>query len=235
MFGLGTPFWVVAALCAASLLLAWVMVYSEAKEYHIVTYLSKTVASICFVSAGFIGVAVSNVEKPFALLVLGGLVFGMLGDIFLCRVQIAREEYWDILLNAGGAFFLAGHLCYFVLFITMGGTLHLWEYILVPLLMMLVFVLMKTQRWKIPRKNWLSYMGYALVSGLMLSGAMEVMIEDPLPVEITLASAAFIFILSDIALATWNYGRFHTVWMRYICISLYYIAQILFVFGILLN
>lgn len=55
-----------------------------------VTYLAKTVASICFVAAGFLAAMLTDGPKPLILLMLGGLVFGMLGDIFLCRVHIAR-------------------------------------------------------------------------------------------------------------------------------------------------
>lgn len=228
-------FWIMTILCAISLILAWVMVYGEKKSLHMVTYLAKTVASICFVAAGFLAAMLTDGPKPLILLMLGGLVFGMLGDIFLCRVHIAREEFWEILLSAGGVFFLSGHLCYFISFISMGGARHLPVYILVPLLMILVFMLMKTQEWKIPKKSWLSYMGYALVSGLMLSAAIEILLETPAMEELVLAVAALTFILSDLALATWNFGRLHTVWMRYTCITLYYAAQILFVYGIYLN
>lgn len=211
------------------------MVYEEKKENHIVTYLTKTVASICFVIAAFLATAFSGGSRTLTILMLGGLVFGMLGDIFLCRVHIAREEFWETLLSVGGVFFLSGHLCYFFAFMSMGGTRHIAVYILVPILMLLVFTLMKTQEWKIPKKSWLSYMGYGLVSGLMLSGGIEILLETPKPEEMALAAAAFVFVLSDIALATWNFGRYHTTWMRYTCITLYYIAQILFVLGIWLN
>lgn len=229
------PVMAIIILCGLSLLLAWIMVYEERKENHIATYLSKTAASICFVAAAFFATAFSGGSRTLTLLMLGGLVLGMLGDIFLCRVHIAREEYWDILLSAGGLFFLSGHLCYFFAFMSMGGVRNLAVYILVPILVILVFYLMKTQKWKIPRKSWLSYMGYGLVSGLMLSGGIEIFLEKPLPEEMILAAAALVFVLSDITLATWNYGRYHTTWMRYTCISLYYMAQILFVFGIWMN
>ena len=232
---MGNEVLIIAGLCCVSLILAWVMVYMEKQEKHLATYLTKTFASICFVAAGFVATAYSAGSRILTILMLGGLVFGMLGDIFLCRVHVAREEFWEILLSTGGVFFLVGHLCYFISFIAMGGARHLVVYMLVPVLMILVFALMKTGQWKIPKKSWLSYMGYAFVSGLMLSAGIEILLEQPLPEEIVLAGAAFTFILSDLALATWNFGRFHTVWMRYICITLYYVAQILFVFGILLN
>lgn len=222
-------------LCGLSMLLAWTMVYMEKKGRHGEAFFAKVLASVCFVSSGFIAATFSDGSKALMLLMLGGLVFGMLGDIFLCRTHVVKEAYWDAFLYAGGGFFFMGHLCYFAAAVGMGGLDHLLIYLIVPVLMGLVFYLMKSQIWKVKKKRWPGYMCYALVSGLMLSGAIELMIEQPLPEEMVLAAAAMIFILSDLALATWNFGKLHTLWMRYTCITLYYLAQILFVAGIWLN
>ncbi len=222
-------------LCAFSLLLAWAMVYAEHKQRLLQAYLAKTFASLCFVGAGFLAAMLARGPVSVTLLLMMGLVLGMLGDIFLCRRNIAKEEYWDPLVVVGGAFFLIGHLCYFVAFFKLGGIQQPLLYLLIPALALVTFALLRGGLWTVDANRWIGYIAYAAVSGLMLAAGLGVMLASPAPQRCTLAAAAILFVFSDLTLGTWRYSRLNKVWLRVVCITAYYAAQLLFVISIRLG
>lgn len=218
---------------ALSLALAVFMITQEKKKAPLGVYLSKTMASVSFVTAGFLAFPLSAGSLQTRLLILGGLCLGMLGDIFLCRKQIARVEFWPQLMIAGGGFFLFGHLSYFAAFCLMLRRNYPWTFLAVPALGLLVLILLNQKSWNLPRKQWPGYIAYALASGLLLAGGAEVLIRGENGVAgMILFIAGVLFVFSDLALGTYNFSKLHSLWMRYICILSYYSAQALFVLGL---
>ena len=105
----------VAAIILLSLgaIMSGVFIVSKVTNYSLKTILFKTIASLFFVALGVYCVAITSGHTTFKVLVLLGLIFGMLGDVFLGFKYITTKtkKLWILL---GGFAFGAGHIFYIV-------------------------------------------------------------------------------------------------------------------------
>ena len=92
-------------LAAITAVLSVVVVALENKGILALKYVLKTVASLCFVMIALLSMAKGGYDN-WKILVIAGLVFGMLGDIFLSSNNVvADKKTLGVLTIAGGLFF----------------------------------------------------------------------------------------------------------------------------------
>ena len=97
-------------LAAITAVLSVVVVALENKGILALKYVLKTVASLCFVMIALLSMAKGGYDN-WKILVIAGLVFGMLGDIFLSSNNVvADKKTLGVLTIAGGILFTVSDL-----------------------------------------------------------------------------------------------------------------------------
>lgn len=102
-----------AVLSVLCLLLVSLYCNSLEQKNFVEAIIEKTAASLCFTILGLIA-AFLHPGRPFVILILVGLIFGMIGDILLVfRYRYAKgsRSYFRWFVT-GTVSFLLGHICY---------------------------------------------------------------------------------------------------------------------------
>ena len=100
------------ALCVVGMILQGAFIVIEHKEKYVPAVILKGCASLVFVCIGYLGFRVAG-NASFAKMVLIGLCFGALGDIFL-NLRFLSKAHGQKLFLIGIAAFLTGHIMYLV-------------------------------------------------------------------------------------------------------------------------
>lgn len=161
--------------------LAWLLV---AEVTHTSRTIAKTVASTGFVLVGFFAAG----THPFDVLIVVGLAFGMLGDLFLLS---------EDLFVSGLAVFLTGHLCYAVAFVIRADHL-VTAWALLPLATSAIAV-----RWLAPKLGSMRIPVFAYVATItvMVIAAQAVYVDDGIRHGTRLVIGAWLFYASDLCVA----------------------------------
>lgn len=209
-----------------------VMVFLEQRQKKETAFFVKTAASLFFVCAGLAALCGAAFSAQKALIMLG-LILGMLGDIFLSGPSISRGECANSVFMAGGTFFGLGHLAYLGSLLMQSRSFHPLVLFIAAALIALTWLPMKSGFWKVEASQQLSFGAYGGVSGLLLAGAVNLVLGGAGPAGWIFFAASWLFVLSDYILATSNFSRFRSaVVLKYLCIFLYYLAQAGFVWGL---
>lgn len=108
-------------LAAITAVLSVVVVALENKGILALKYVLKTVASLCFVMIALLSMAKGGYDN-WKILVIAGLVFGMLGDIFLSSNNVVADKKTLGVLTIAGGLFLRSATSY-----TSCGFCALWK------------------------------------------------------------------------------------------------------------
>lgn len=188
----------------------------------------KSITSALFVLIGIINFAyfikTKQENKNFALLLLIGLVFGMLGDIIL-----------EIQFIIGALLFAIGHVFYFFAFCAIEKfnlkNLIASACLFVPCTLFLVLA---------PIFDFggifmeIVCIAYALIISCMTGKAVSNAIKSKTPLNILLAIASILFTFSDLMLVLNVFGPSGLVF-SILCLGTYYPAQILLAYSILFS
>lgn len=205
------------------------------------SFMWKTVASSLFVLAGFFAMKASGNSSPYADMIIWGLVFGMLGDLFLHALSQKM-----VLLVAGVIAFLTGHIFYIVgihkaIKTTYPDAAAFAWYELLAIAVVVVLVLCIMIFAKLIKTDQplilVGLSGYLVFLTTMLVKAFSFVIgewaygtnDSVLMLILTVALGALLFFISDLTMGLMmlNKERFETKMMRYFNIGTYYAAQIL--------
>lgn len=170
---------------------------------------AKLIASSGFLIVGFLGAGI----HPFEVLIVVGLAFGMLGDLFLLD---------DALFVSGLAVFLIGHICYAVAFALRAE--HLINvYALIPLALSAL-----ATRWLNPKLGNMRGPVYAYIAVLtfMVIAAQAVFLDDGIRHTHRLLLGAWMFYASDLCVAREKFVS-HGLANKLIGLPLYYGGQLL--------
>ena len=222
----------VVCMLLLSIVTGLFMVHQEQKGKAAEAYLWKTFASLLFVFAGILASAVTpSVPSLGRELVLGGLVAGMLGDMFLSTPHISKEEHTLLFVIVGGGCFALGHLLYFISFLRLTRVQYWWPYLLVFLFLALVDLLIRSRVWKAEGILGIGFRLYGAISGLLLSGAISCVLSGDHWISLV---AALLFVSSDLLLAHLQLAAKRIPrQFAYVSILLYYSAQAAFVLHLL--
>jgi len=204
----------VLILITAAVLLAGLL-YAAKKESIVGTIITKPTLSLLFIAVALI--ARYSCQKYF-IMILAGLIFCMLGDVFLIFVNSKK------LFLAGLVSFLIGHILYGSAFFTVSS----------PSLLTLVFAVFSIALSSTVFIMLRSYLGkmmapvlvYILIITVMVIGAATLMGDKKLnPVGRSLAFfGALLFYCSDMFVARQRFVKKEFA-NRFIGLPLYYIGQ----------
>ena len=184
-------------------------IYSEYLDRQFV-YIFKPLPLIFIIAAILIH---SEKDRFYRLAILVGLIFSLIGDIFL----INSQSYFVF----GLASFLLAHLCYIAAFFKAGKenfkALSLIAYSIGLIIFLLIFG-------GIPDNLKIAVGFYAFAISTMLCAALNFWLTKKTPKALLALSGAFLFIISDSALA---YNRFaHEFFLaKLIILATYFPAQ----------
>ena len=191
--------------------------------------ITKIFASLCFVVAGLL--AALNLPKTsdntWAWFVFTGLVFGLVGDIFM-DLKEKNLPAQDIYLNTGMLSFGIGHFMYFA-GLTLCATIKC--NILIPtsvavalgtIITLLIFINASSFGIKWGKYKWQSFV-YSLALTIMSVYAIAVAVLDKTMWLFAVAMA--LFLLSDLILSLIYFADKKTRTMRTLNWSTYYLAQ----------
>lgn len=220
-------------LAAITAVLSVVVVALENKGIFALKYVLKTVASLCFVMIALLSMAKGGYDN-WKILVIAGLVFGMLGDIFLSSNNVvADKKTLGVLTIAGGLFFAVGHVIYVVWllrFVEGFNGYTLFAVFGMPALFVVLSLLKVMKAGKITPLITL----YAAFLGTMLMGAINVYVFlSPEKIASLILAGGILFTTSDLVLAYYNFGHTEQTKVKYIYMTTYYAAQILFALTLL--
>lgn len=205
-------------LLGLCLLATAVLVAAEWARHDPTRFVSKPLASVCFVAAAIVGGALTTSAGQ---AVVVALILSAAGDVFL----LSHQKRWFV---AGLGAFLLAHVGYVVAFVLLGlAPLGLLSAVPVALIAWAVW------RWLAPKVGSLRkpVLAYIVVISTMVVCAIAAALADPSPARVGLLVAAQLFYLSDLCVARDRFiapGPLN----KTVGLPLYYGAQVLFVWFI---
>ena len=199
-------------------------IVSEHKEKFVLADILKGLASLMFVIIGVIGFNACG-GGSFAVKLLVGLIFGMIGDIVMNLRFVLKDGMGQKAFLGGILAFLIGHILYLAALIP--NAPHVWVSILIGALLAagLLIYIFKTMEVKKAFKIFgIFYLGAVIIMTVM---AIDIAIFVPSAQTIMYAVGAVLFTASDIVLIFNTFSGTTRFSMRITNLSLYYIGQVL--------
>ena len=186
----------------------------------------KSATSICFFALGFINLifALKNntIYKKFAIIIVVGLFFAMLGDIFL-----------EIEFIAGAILFAIGHIFYFVsyCYITRFKPKDLLYgfIIIIPSALFILFAPFFNFN---PSIMQVLCIIYSIIISFMVGKSISNYIQNKTLLTFIILLGSGLFFFSDLMLLLARFGGVVEIG-RFLCLATYYPAEILLAMGIL--
>lgn len=201
-------------LIITAVLLAW-MLQLKSKKDSIHTVFIKTGVSVCFMLAAVVCTSLSaakgNAAEPFHYYVIPGLLFGLLGDIWLGLKSYLSDKK-DSFTYAGFISFLIGHLFYIAgMIICFGNSRAL--YIVIPIAAGVIIGLVMGFGEKLMKVRFGSYRpiviiyGGALTSMTLLAGSLALMHGWSVVTLDMMFAGGILFLTSDLILCQMYFGK----------------------------
>jgi|AGTN01.1.fsa_nt_gi YhhN-like protein. len=197
--------------------------------------IAKLAASILFCIVGLRAAMIGSGPRDYASFVLAALIFGLLGDIFLCMDDLATDRGEIFFDGLGVLMFFIGHLFFVGIFLSATS----FNYYLIPLIFLLPVLLALLINFKVivAKKIWAGLVVYSAVLGLTLVSSINLYINERDLKSLLVMIAGILFAASDITLLFRNYSAFGKDKVRYliyIVLVTYYIAQNIFAITIMM-
>ena len=206
--------------------------YIRVQKGGVYGLLSKIIASIAFMCLGFVGLNLLGTFQSFAMLIMIGLLFGLVGDVVL-DLKVIYPESNALYLNSGMISFGLGHIVYFVAIISAVSFLNPNYSLTAPILVSLaitipisVAIMFASKFLNIKFGNFIAHaIIYTVLLTFMVVFTIYLATEFK-PMGI-LAAGFVLFLLSDLVLSTMYFGgKPHDKVLIVANHTLYYAAQI---------
>lgn len=227
-------------LLALGAIMSAVFIVSKVTNYSLKTIIFKTIASLFFVALGIYLVITVNGHTVFKIFTLSGLIFGMLGDVFLGFKYITTGRAKKLWILAGMFSFAFGHISYILaLFLEFVNKDTNIIFIILPFINALV---LSTIYMVVSRKLGINFgkllpfgVFYLLCLSTMFSTSlyMAILNEFKNVTSILFFTGAFFFACSDTML-TGSYFKEgqRPKWYNGLYSVFYYLAQFIIAFSI---
>lgn len=168
----------------------------------------KNIVSIFFILTAVCGIFANPTQWKYGALIMLGLVFGMLGDIYLDQKWVYPDDM-KMYLNAGFVFFGIGHLCYIpAIFMTSGMGA---KDIIIPIIVGIVIGLGNLILEKPMKQNFGRFRVIVTVYGFILAAmaatAVVAAVKTGYTAFIVYAVGAVLFMISDLILSPMYFGE----------------------------
>lgn len=131
--------WLFYAVLVIGIAVTAVFLYLRVKEGGMKAMFTKAAASLCFIATALAAFSLNRDNFEYAILIIFGLVFSMLGDIWL-DMKYIYKEHTDMYTFAGFGSFMVAH-CLYVPAVLMDYAEYIWWHFIVDALVCAVFVL----------------------------------------------------------------------------------------------
>lgn len=213
-------------LCILCLCLAAVFLWQEKEEHYVLAAVLKGLASLCFVTVGFLASNGGHMAK----LIIIGLVLGCIADVLL-NLRWVFKEKGQLVFLIGILVFLSGHIVYLAAVLPMAKN---W---IVPVAVgvVLTALLMKWIFTKITAKKSFKIFGIFYIGAIMILNcvAFSNLVTDPGAFTGIFAAGALLFLISDIVLILNTFGQKSSFSLRVTNIGLYYVGQLMIALSLL--
>ena len=191
----------------------------------------KTLSGLGFVATGLIAMYISNKHSPYALLCVFGLVFGLIGDVFMQFKYCDRANYRTFLVM-GMAFFGLGHFFYFAALYTI-STFSFYPFIGALVMTIVAFIAFRTKRFeKIGKLKFVGCTYYFFLSVILFQSIFAYVYHESMQTLFFLVGASFFFV-SDTVLSFIYFGGANRRRFTVLNLTTYYIAQLAIALSIL--
>lgn len=222
-------------LSALSVILGTLSGYFNVRKNPTRRIFTKGLASLLFLAVALIALYIKGATL-YAVLVLGALILGTIGDLYLClNENIALKEKASNLFLIGGACFFGGHVLFGVVYLVSIP----FELYLIPCLFVipaLLGVAVLIGRKKINLGKFIPFaFAYGLVLNLMLVVTINAFIhnyDNPFGILSLLAGVLFVISDSSLLFKEFSHLKGNRV-LIYVVLVTYYVAQCLFACTIL--
>ncbi|MCF0114269.1 MAG: lysoplasmalogenase [Erysipelotrichaceae bacterium] len=205
-------------------------IYEEARKEMKRSVVLKGLASLMFVVAGYL--MYTKNPSGAGKLILYGLIFGMLGDIFLQLRNVVDTSKSNLVFAVGILFFLIGHGFYIAMMLGVSPSLDITAICFGVTFAIFVPFIMKRVT---PPSVGLKYFGYVYLAIViaMFSCAAGVLVSNPGAMSSVLfVIGACLFMVSDFVMIYNSFGPKPTQTLRTTNLLTYYFGQLLIAFCI---
>lgn len=187
------------------------------KKRYLIALLSKTLASLCFLSLGYLGS-----HGRFSAYMLVGMAFDGLGDVFL---GIRNLGYKKPMFMCGTLSFLIGHVFYLLAMLPFLGSKALYCAIasLGASLCLRGFIVKMAKGDKAYRMTGTIYVTMIVLIGVC---SLTMCLLEYSLAHLVMCLGTLMFVTSDMILIVYNFGD-RKEWMHPVYSALYYAGQIL--------
>lgn len=229
--------WLFCAVLVIGILVTGIFLYFRIKEERMKAVFTKAAASLCFIATALVAFALNRDNFEYAILIIFGLVFSMLGDIWLDMKYIYKDQS-DMYTFAGFGSFMVAHT-FFIPAVLMGYEVYLWWHFVVDAITCLILVINTITMEKRENLHYGKFKTITIVYTVFVMGTMLLSINGFVASGfksvkyIVLIIAGLLFALSDLVLAKIYFGDKNN--SKYVLVNhiLYYAAQFLFASSIL--
>lgn len=222
-------------LSALSVVLGTLSGYFNLRKNPTRRIFTKGLASLFFLAVALISLYISGATL-YSVLVLGALILGTIGDLYLClNENIALKEKTSNLFLIGGACFFGGHVLFSTVYLVcVPFELYLIPCIfIIPILLGIALAIMKN---KIALGKMVPFaFAYGVILNLMLVVTINAFIHNTDNAFGTLSLVAgILFVISDVSLLFKEFSPLKgKPVLIYVVLVTYYVAQCLFACSIL--
>lgn len=196
----------------------------------------KNATSIFFILTAVCGIVKNSASWKYGLLIVVGLVFGMLGDIYLDQKWVYPKDMKQY-LYAGFICFGIGHLFYIPALVT---TAHIgMKLMVIPVIAGIVvaagnLVLEKTMKQKFGQYKAIVTV-YSFILAAMVATAVVAAFVSKHPAFIVYAIGSVLFLVSDLVLSPMYFGEGKNTPTNFIVNHVtYYLGQYMIAFSVAL-
>ncbi len=229
--------WLFYVVLAIGVVVTGIFLYFRVKEERVKAVFTKAAASLCFIATALVAFSLNRDNFEYAILIIFGLVFSMLGDIWLDMKYIYKDQS-DMYSFAGFGSFMVAHT-FFIPAVLMGYAEYIWWHFVVDAIMCLILVINTITMEKRRNLDYGKFRAITIIYTVFVMGTMLLSINGFVASGfrsvkyIVLVLAGVLFALSDLVLCFIYFGDKNN--SKYVLANhiLYYLAQFLFASSIL--
>lgn len=204
--------------------------YFNLKKKPVIRIFLKGVASLLFMSVALVALFIKGVSL-YSVLVIGALILGMVGDLYLCmNKELVHEEKANILFLIGGACFFGGHVLFGVTYlVNVPLNLYLIPCIFILPILLTVTLLLGKKKINLGKFSPMAVV-YAGILNLTLVATINAFVQNQNTTFGVLSLVAgILFVISDCSLLFKEFSPLKgNPILIYVVLLTYYVAQCLF-------
>ena len=229
--------WLFYVVLAIGIVVTGIFLYLRVKQGGIKAMFTKAAASLCFIATALVAFSLNRDNFEYSILIIFGLVFSMLGDIWLDLKYVYKEQS-DMFSFAGFGNFMVAHT-FFIPAVLMGYEIYLWWHFVVDAIMCLILVINTITMEKRRNLDYGKFRAITIIYTVFVMSTMLLSINGFVASGfksvkyIVLILAGVLFALSDLVLCFIYFGDKNN--SKYVLANhiLYYAAQFLFASSII--